>query len=104
MPVPESSKIVTNVKVVRPASAQSVPLQVVADSPPPGLMNLKENIGGQDPKASNNQSILAKYWYIFVPMLVLWMISPSTPENPGEAGGSTTNAGTQATGGARGGR
>lgn len=39
----------------------SVPLQVVTDNPPPGLMNLKENIGNQDPKTSGNQSILAKY-------------------------------------------
>lgn len=104
MPVSESSKIVTSVKVVRPASAHSVPLQVVADTPPPGLTNLKETIGTQDPKTSGNQSILAKYWYIFVPMLVFWIMSPATPEQPGATGGSTSAAGAQASGGARGGQ
>lgn len=38
-----------------------VPLQAVANSPPPGLTNLKENIGKQDTKAAGNQSILVKY-------------------------------------------
>lgn len=39
----------------------SVPLQVMANGPPPGLMNLKESIGKQDTKAAGNQSILVKY-------------------------------------------
>lgn len=38
----------------------SVPLQAVANSPPPGLANLKEIVGNQDPKPVN-QSILVKY-------------------------------------------
>lgn len=42
---------------------RSVPLQAVANSPPPGLMNLKENIATQDPK-TGNQSFLVKYWYV----------------------------------------
>lgn len=39
----------------------SVPLQVLANSPPPGLANLKEHTGTKDAKASGSQSLLVRY-------------------------------------------
>ncbi|CAN0240768.1 unnamed protein product, partial [Ectocarpus sp. 4 AP-2014] len=61
MSVLEYSEVVTKVVVVRAASAQSVPLQVLQNSPPPGLSALKEQIGTKDAKAAGNQSLLVKY-------------------------------------------
>lgn len=103
MPVPESSQLFTNIKVVRAASAHSVPLQAVANSPPPGLMNLKENIATQDPK-TGNQSFLVKYWYVFIPLVLSWMFTAGPPEQ-GPAGGAsgpaTGTSGSTGSGGAR---
>eukprot|EP00903_Cladosiphon_okamuranus_P013097 g12216.t1 len=62
MPVPESAEIVTKATVVRSASAQSVPIQVLANSPPPGLQNLKEQIGTKDSKTAASESLLVRYW------------------------------------------
>ncbi|CAM9813540.1 unnamed protein product [Scytosiphon promiscuus] len=85
MPVPESYEVATKIVVVRAASAQSVPLQVLANSPPPGLANLKENTGTKDSKTTGSQSLLVRYWYIFVPCLLLYMFSTSAPEQGGQA-------------------
>ncbi|CAM9440832.1 unnamed protein product [Ectocarpus sp. 13 AM-2016] len=83
MSVLEYSEVVTKVVVVRAASAQSVPLQVLQNSPPPGLSALKEQIGTKDAKAAGNQSLLVKYWYIFLPCVLLYMFS--APDQGGAA-------------------
>ncbi|CAN0535637.1 unnamed protein product [Ectocarpus sp. 12 AP-2014] len=89
MSVLEFSEVVTKVVVVRAASAQSVPLQVLQNSPPPGLSALTEQIGTKDAKTAGNQSLLVKYWYIFLPCVLLYMFS--APEGgtaaPPAAGG-----------------
>ncbi|CAM9222978.1 unnamed protein product [Hapterophycus canaliculatus] len=93
MPVPESYEVATKIVVVRAASAQSVPLQVLANSPPPGLANLKEQTSTKDEKASGSQSLLVRYWYIFVPCLLLYMFSASGPAEQGGQAAPTTSGG-----------
>lgn len=66
-------------------SHNSVPIQVLANNPPPGLQNLKEQIGTKDSKAAASQSLLVRYWYIFVPCLLLYMFSAGGPEQSGAA-------------------
>lgn len=85
MPVPKSAEFTTKATVVRSASAQSVPIQVLANSPPPGLQNLKEQVDAKDSKATSSQSLLVRYWYIFVPCLLLYMLSAGGPEQSGPA-------------------
>lgn len=63
----------------------SVPIQVLANSPPPGLQNLKEQMGTKDSKAASSQSLLVRYWYIFVPCLLLYMFNAGGPEQSGPA-------------------
>lgn len=74
------------------ALPKSVPLQVLAPNPPPGLMNLKEDSGKQDPKAEGNQSILFKYWYIFVPLMLSWMFTAGGAPEQGGASGPASGA------------
>ncbi|CAM9506643.1 unnamed protein product, partial [Pylaiella littoralis] len=85
MQVSGSSEVTSKITVVRSASAQSVPLQVLANSPPPGLQNLKEQIGTKDSTMAGNQSLLVKYWYIFLPCLLFYMFNTGGPEQGTQA-------------------
>lgn len=50
----------------------SIPLQVLTQNPPPGLMHLKENHGSQDPAAVGSQSIIVKYVRVVHSSRVVW--------------------------------
>ncbi|CAM9136509.1 unnamed protein product [Choristocarpus tenellus] len=85
--MPDAAQVLSTVKVVHAADAQSIPVQVYAPYPPPGLGHLKEN--AEQKKGAGNQSLVVKYWYIFLPLALSWMFSAgSAPEQSGGGSGS----------------
>ncbi|CAM9124873.1 unnamed protein product [Discosporangium mesarthrocarpum] len=83
--MPESMHIHSSVKVVRAAEAQGIPVQVTAPTPPPGLGHLKEKT--EHNPGQGSQSMLVKYWYIFLPLALTWMFSTAPPPPAGGGGG-----------------
>eukprot|EP00640_Fibrocapsa_japonica_P002441 CAMPEP_0113936808 /NCGR_PEP_ID=MMETSP1339-20121228/3598_1 /TAXON_ID=94617 /ORGANISM="Fibrocapsa japonica" /LENGTH=280 /DNA_ID=CAMNT_0000939367 /DNA_START=101 /DNA_END=940 /DNA_ORIENTATION=- /assembly_acc=CAM_ASM_000762 len=87
--LPSSVEFTTTLQSSLPTQAQSIPVQVTAGSPPPGVARLaKFQAQGEDGKGGQqNQSFLRKYWYIVVPLVLLFLMNPQQPEGAPGGGG-----------------
>jgi len=102
--VAESVTFQTKLKVADRLFVQSLPLNIVASvpgnspaSPNPAAVQRDEHdpADSDGPKPPPRQSLLAQYWYIVLPMTIMFLFGSPPPEQKkgGEAGGGTEGSG-----------